>query len=280
MAAINKVNLHNLNDKIIGKSITYSKKNVLGSGSFGCVIKVVNESTQEEFACKTVAKSTIECRKTFKTNQEREIRVHSSVKNEHIVDFIDHFSDDSHIFIVLGFCANGSISDEIDKKSVLSKRECRLYTRQILLGLKYLHDHEILHRDIKPCNILLDQHFIVKIADFGFSIKFDDPELLSTRPQLCGTLQYMAPEIISYRFYTIVSDVWAVGVTAFVMLCGDVPFGGLNPRQMYQRIHKFKLEINGYIDAELLFFLGKLLNKDEISRLSAEECLNLPFMMP
>lgn len=163
-----------------------------------------------------------------------EIRIHRKLKHKHIVEFIESFENEKFIYMIQSLCPNHSLRDLQKHRGTFSNQECRYFINQTLRGLQYIHEREIIHRDLKPSNILIDANMQMKIGDFGLAIHFDDPRLLSR--SLCGTTNYLAPEVINRNGFTYKSDVWAVGVITFVLCFGHKPFDADDLYETHQRI--------------------------------------------
>lgn len=174
---------------------------------------------------------------------QRETRIHNSLDHPNIVKLLHHFDDTESRFLVLELCSNRSLSHLIDQKSFTEYDECRTLIRQILMATKYLHEEDIIHRDLKPCNVLLDGNMNVKICDFGISIENYAPvNELRTR---CGTLGYMAPEILMKRGAVVESDLWSIGVMSLYLYKGKYIFSFSNEYLMsynYSKVNTHSMD--------------------------------------
>lgn len=165
---------------------------------------------------------------------QNEISIHRKLKHQHIVEYVRSFEDDKFVFMVLSLCDNHSLRDLQKSRGIVSIDECRYFISQILKGAQYIHNKNIIHRDLKLSNILIDKNMQMKICDFGLAIRLDDPRLSSR--SLCGTTNYLAPEVISRKGFFCRSDVWAIGVITFVLLFGHKPFEENDAYATHQRI--------------------------------------------
>lgn len=159
-----------------------------------------------------------------------EIKIHCSLKHENIVTFHESFHDTNSVFIIQKLCAQGTLHDLLDRTPgyTLDTNTCKYYLKHILNGLKYLHENHIIHRDLKPSNILLDSYLRAMIGDFGLAMRCDSDEPVFQ--PICGTLSYLPPEVVGQKLVTFKSDVWAVGVIAYLSRFGVKPFIGRNNR--------------------------------------------------
>lgn len=130
----------------------------------------------------------------------------------------------------------------------LDEEEARRLFKQIAEGIHYCHCNNIIHRDIKLENMLLDEHNNIKIIDFGFSICMPNTQRLKI---FCGTPTYMSPEIVSkIEYIGQCADIWSLGILLYVMLCGKFPFKGLNDQDLYKKIKRGAFEIPTYLSAD------------------------------
>lgn len=137
---------------------------------------------------------------------KNEYNIHSSLKHENIVGFIEFFHRRGDLNIILSFCENGSLRHYVKmSQNNLSIHDYQHFVVQILNGVCYMHDQSIIHRDLKCSNLLLDSKMSVKICDFGLAIHANEAKFKSNR--ICGTLNYMAPEILERKLYSFSSDI-------------------------------------------------------------------------
>lgn len=154
---------------------------------------------------------------------ENELNIHRSLKNTYIVEFIDFFYLRSYAFIILSFCDNDSLEKYVREARInLTKKDYAHFVMQILKGVVYMHSKNVIHRDLKADNILLDNKLRVKICDFGFAILADGPRLQSNK--ICGTWTHIAPEVFQGMKPSFASDVWAVGVLTYKLFFNKFPF--------------------------------------------------------
>jgi|Transcript_12066 serine/threonine protein kinase len=205
----------------------YELAEVLGVGSTSTVHRCMNRSTQQSYACKIIDKQHIEERFQGMMEQfHREITALRSLKHPNIIRLYDVYVTNDKIFIVMELMEGGELFDYVVEKGTLNEEEAARIVRKVTSALVYMHSKNIIHRDLKPENLLLRHKprtasdVEVKIIDFGLSKCMVEPVARS----FLGTRGYLAPEMLQRRDYSRAVDTWALGVIAFVLLCGCLPF--------------------------------------------------------
>ncbi|KAM4728021.1 testis-specific serine/threonine-protein kinase 6 [Anableps anableps] len=223
-------------DKTFMETRGYTFKGLLGEGTFGKVVKAESVHLKKLVAIKIIStnkNSSINRDKFF----SREKEIIRSLKHPNIVKTYEVFvSRLETVYVVMELCPQGDVSMLIAARGTLEECfSCRLF-KQLCLAVQYLHGINVVHRDIKCENLLLDMHYNLKLCDFGFSEKLTyvhGKVVLSDTH--CGTLLYAAPEILKNLSYNPkVSDVWSMGIVLYKMLCGSLPFGTTNVTKLVQ----------------------------------------------
>lgn len=223
-----------LNESVEDKPPLFEKDSVNDDDSLNKNECNCDKSNVEWVAVKKMHLTKAKSRKVL----ENEIEIMQNLNNPYIVNFIDVIykeDEDQTIFIIIEYCGGGNLKEYV-KNRRLKEKYARLFFQQIALGLEYLHSKSIIHRDIKPHNILLTTNRkTIKIADFGFAKIIGSDALTET---MCGSPMYMAPEIIRGKSYTSKADLWSVGVMMYEALTGFHPFQGAN--SLYDLIDKIE----------------------------------------
>jgi hypothetical protein len=194
----------------------------LGRGRFSVVCECVNKATGVHCAVKIIDKTTIE--KSEKESLRTEIAVLKLVNHPNIIKLEGLYETRKYIYIVMEMLKGGELFERIVGRPRFSEAECRRLLRPLLESVAYLHDLGIVHRDLKPENILCGEELEdLKIADFGLSKMVMPKEKMDAA---CGTLSYVAPEVLTFQGYGKEADLWSVGVIMFLLLCGKLPFDG------------------------------------------------------
>ncbi|KAJ3040632.1 Serine/threonine-protein kinase plk4 [Rhizophlyctis rosea] len=152
-----------------------------------------------------------------------EVEVHWQLHHPSILELFNYFEDDADVYMVMELCKNGEMYRYIQRRGrPLSEPEARGIMTQLVQGMLYLHFSGIIVRDLELSNLIFAQDFELKIGDFGLAVKLSDPD--GERKTMCGTHNYISPEIVSRQPYGLMSDVWSLGCMLVVILTGTPPF--------------------------------------------------------
>lgn len=263
-----------MNDKMnngpkLGDSIKdYEVYEFLGKGGFAEVYRARSRSSGLLVAIKMVDKAQLRSCSGLSRRVQQEVAIHSRLKHPSILELYNYFEDRRYVYLVVEFCAGGALQGYLDARGTpLSESEARHLLRQVVDGLLYLHSHHILHRDLSPANLLLTKDLHVKIADFGLATRLSHPSERHTT--LCGTPNFISPEVASRGPHGLEADVWGIGVLLYVVLTGRPPGASAYGLQCLPR----KLSP----DARSL--LAGLLERDPRQRLPLHEVLQQPFFL-
>uniref|UniRef100_A0A8C9YE49 Serine/threonine-protein kinase Chk1 n=1 Tax=Sander lucioperca TaxID=283035 RepID=A0A8C9YE49_SANLU len=194
----------------------------LGEGAYGEVKLLVNRQTEEAVAVKVIDTSQA---KECAENVKKEVCVHKMLNHANIVRFFGHRKEGVTMYLFLEYCTGGELFDRIEPDVGMAEKDAHKFFQQLIAAVEYLHCAGFTHRDIKPENILLDDKDNLKLTDFGLAtmFRFKGRERLLNR--LCGTLPYVAPELLSQPEYKAQpADIWACGIVLTAMLAGELPW--------------------------------------------------------
>ncbi len=260
----------------------------IGSGSFGTVCLGMNSMTGEIMAVKQVNIPSEENLDEMGARQrgmidslQREMGLLRELHHENIVSYFGSSVEDGNINIFIEYVPGGSVSSMLGSYGPFEEPLVRSFVRQILIGLNYLHDKNIIHRDIKGANVLIDLKGGVKITDFGISKKVNADLLNSNtrRASMQGSVYWMAPEVVKQIAYTPKADIWSVGCLVVEMFTGKHPFPNYTQMQAIFRIGAMASpEIPKWCSEDAKDFLAKTFVGDYQERQSALELLSHRFL--
>ncbi|XP_068003509.1 serine/threonine-protein kinase PLK1 [Melanerpes formicivorus] len=246
----------------------------LGKGGFARCYELTEAESQEVFAGKVVPKSLL-VKPHQKEKMSMEIAIHRSLAHRHVVGFHGFFEDSNFVYVVLELCRRRSLLELHKRRKVLSEPEVRYYLRQTILGCQYLHSNRVIHRDLKLGNLFLSDDMEVKIGDFGLATKVEyDGERKKT---LCGTPNYIAPEVLGKKGHSFEVDIWSIGCIMYTLLVGKPPFETSCLKETYIRIKKNEYTIPQHINPVAANLIQKMLRSDPATRPTIDELLSDEF---
>ncbi|KAH0788379.1 CAMK family protein kinase [Histomonas meleagridis] len=251
----------------------YTLLEEIGSGGFSTVYLISsNRYVDQFFVAKAI--NLIYCKNKEKYDTVKtEVSALIGIRHPNIISIYDHFRENDIYYIVLEYCPNGSLGDYIKRHGTVPTYNLIKFAKQILEALQFCKNIGIAHRDIKPCNILLDKYNRLKLADFGFAQKLTNRKVTS----FVGSLHYLPPEVLHMQSYDPVkADVWSLGITFFAMATGRLPFYGNNPTQLLSNISTHFVVIPDDVDKGFANVIRSMLKIEPKERASYEEILKSP----
>ncbi|KAI6233146.1 Serine/threonine-protein kinase PLK [Aphelenchoides fujianensis] len=218
-----------------GRQVAFERGRFLGKGGFARCYELIDKTRNITYAGKVISK-TILIKKSQRDKVMQEVMIHSSLKHPHIVRLDGHFEDADNVFVLLELCARRSLMELHKRRRVVTEPEARYFTHHVVSGCQYLHGLKIIHRDLKLGNLFINDDMQLKIGDFGLATKveFDGQQ----KQTLCGTPNYIAPEMLLKMGHSYGVDVWAIGCILYTLLVGKPPFETESLKQTYSKIRK------------------------------------------
>jgi len=209
-----------------------------------------------------------------------EIKIHQSLHHDNVICFEHFFEDAKNAYILLEICKNQTMNELLRRRKRLTELEVQCYFLQMIAGVKYLHEHRVIHRDLKLGNLFLTDKMQLKLADFGLATKLEFEG--DRKRTVCGTPNYIAPEILEGKDgHSYEVDIWSLGVILFTLLLGKPPFETSSVKTTYKRIKANAYDFPDHIiildDAKDLIM--KMLTPDPLCRLTLTEILNHSFIL-
>jgi len=264
---------------------TKNFKEVLGSGTYGSVIKASTKEGNQLRAIKVIPKSKVKDAERFKS----EIEILAQLDHPNIIKLYETFEDNRHVYLVTELCKGGELFDRIISKGHFTEAEARNTFIQIMHAINYCHTNQICHRDLKPENfLLLDERpeTTLKVIDFGLSkvfskLKEQKPQAKVSMTTRAGTPYYISPEVLAGN-YDESCDIWSAGVILYILLCGYPPFYGNTDAQILEAVKKGYYDFSSPewkdVSESAKDLIKKMLCKPD-KRLKADAVLRHPWMV-
>lgn len=243
----------------------YELYDCIGQGSFASVYRGQHRDTRQVVAVKAIVRARLNAK--LQENLDAEIRILQSTQHPNVMQLHEVATTERHVYLVLEFCPGGDLMQVIRKHGAQSEEQTRLYLVQLARGLQHLRQRNLIHRDLKPQNLLLSStspNAVLKIGDFGFARHIQHQDLAET---MCGSPLYMAPEILNFQRYDAKADLWSVGTIMYELLVGRPPYTGANHVQLLHNIKSRAPQWPTHVSAACGSLLQGLLQRDPMVRL-------------
>jgi serine/threonine protein kinase len=248
----------------------------LGQGSFAKVYEGYDKRLRQRVAIKVIDKRKIQEPKRRGLIQT-EVNILARMKQKNIVEFYRLVEDHKRLFIVMSLCGATTVNvfcRQFQDKRLNDEQAYAIFS-QIAKGVRYMHEHNVAHRDLKLTNILIDEHYSVKIIDFGFACEANEMHRM-----YCGTPSYMSPEIVEKKVYAPKpTDVWAMGVILYKLLSGEYAFGAEDHPELKQNIINVRYEIPTYFSGRVKNFLECCFEYEPNNRMTLTQMFEHPWML-
>ncbi|XP_075752107.1 aurora kinase A-B isoform X1 [Rhipicephalus microplus] len=246
----------------------------LGKGKFGNVYLAREKTTKYVVALKVMFKSQLQ-KNGVEHQLRREIEIQSHLRHPNILCLFNWFHDETRVYLILEYAPQGELYRQLTSARRFTDKRAATYIYQLCNALKVCHAQKVIHRDIKPENLLVGINGEIKIADFGWSVHAPS----SRRATMCGTLDYLPPEMIEGATYNEKVDHWALGILIYEFLVGKPPFESPTTQETYRRIRECRVQCPPYVSAEARDLIGKLLRRRPSERISLDEVKGHPWVV-
>ena len=247
------------------------KHKILGEGAFSKVLKVKSKLDNKIYALKKIDINKVS--KSDCENLKVEIKLHQKLFHKNIIKFYDCLQVKNMVYFLLEYATNGCLFFYIHSQKGIPEQITLRFLYQTALAIKHLHDRNLIHRDIKPENILIDENFNVKLCDFGWSCFLNNDDY---RTSVCGTYEYMSPEIVNDRLHTNKVDMWCLGILLYELLHGNPPYKASDLDEIHKEISQNRIMINSCISKDTKDLMKNLLRKNPENRYDIDEMLRHP----
>lgn len=245
----------------------------LGKGKFGNVYLAREKKSHYVVALKVLFKSQI-IDSEIEHQVRREVEIHCRLRHPNILRMYGYFHDEKRIYLILEYAKHGALYKLLKERERFDEKTAAIYLRDLTKALIYCHSKKVIHRDIKPENLLIGHNYELKIADFGWSVHSPS----SRRMTLCGTLDYLSPEMIEGKPHSYAVDIWSLGVLCYELLVGLPPFDSKDTHQTYRKIKYVIVKYPDYISELAKDLMGKLLVVEPENRLPLVNVLQHPWI--
>ncbi|XP_066147968.1 aurora kinase B-like [Euwallacea fornicatus] len=247
----------------------------LGEGKFGKVYLAKEKKTDFLVALKTLIKKEL-VKNKVERQVLREIEIQSNLKHPNILQLLTWFHDSHRIYLVLEYGGKGELYNHLKAapNGRFDEETAAKYVYQVADGLEYCHQNNVIHRDIKPENLILTITGDVKVADFGWSVHTQS----MNRKTMCGTLDYLAPEMVDGKRYKHFVDYWCLGILCYEFLHGYPPFESKEPNDTYKRIRNRDLKYERFITVGARDLIDRLVVIDGKERLNLKGVMTHPWI--
>ncbi|KAI3384445.1 hypothetical protein SNEBB_001280 [Seison nebaliae] len=244
-----------IEDRIEG--LQYEKMNFLGRGGFAKCFEFKNLTDGKIVAGKVVSKAHLE-KQTQHDKILQEIEIHKCLNHDHIVKFYSCFEDRANLYLILELCSKRSLMEMHKRRRKITEYETRYFLLQLISGIQYLHNERIIHRDLKLGNIFINDEMNLKIGDFGLATLMQSRS--KKKKTLCGTPNYIAPEVLTKSGHGFEADIWSLGCIMYVLLIGKPPFETTSLKDTYDRIKRCVYERPTTISSEAENLISMMLS--------------------
>lgn len=246
----------------------------LGKGKFGNVYLAREKVSHYVVALKVLFKSQI-LDSEIEHQVRREVEIQCRLRHPNILRMYGYFHDEKRIYLILEYAKHGALYKLLKERGRFEEKTAAIYVRDLTKALMYCHLKKVIHRDLKPENLLIGHNWELKMADFGWSVHTPS----SRRMTLCGTLDYLSPEMIEGKPHNYAVDVWSLGVLCYELLVGLPPFDSKETHQTYKKIRYVIVKYPEFVSENAKDLIGRLLVVNPEQRLPLSNVLQHPWIL-
>ncbi|EAX98372.1 CAMK family protein kinase [Trichomonas vaginalis G3] len=255
---------------------SYQIKYNIGKGGFAQVYYAIHKLTGTKVAIKIIPKSKFSDDTDSKIRIQREIEILRKIRHPFVAELFDVVETDDNICIIMEYAQNGTLLNYLNEFGPFTEENAKLIFAQLIIVMKYLFSNfQIVHRDIKAENILLDSNNNIRVIDFGLSSYQLGGQLFKTQS---GSPCYASPELLLCKEYTIAADIWSAGVLLYALVSGNLPFQDQNMTKLVQKIAFKELDYPDNFSDQLIDLLKKILQRDQSKRITLDEIMAHPWV--
>ena len=254
----------------------YQVLDLLGKGGFACVYRALACKTGQYVAIKMIDKKLMKSA-NMAGRVRNEAEIHCQLKHPSIVELYSYFEDKNYVYMVMELCAKGELYTFMRaNQKIFNEVEASKIFKQIIEAVVYLHSHGIIHRDLSLANLLLTNNESVKISDFGLATRMKDSK--DQHFTMCGTPNFISPEIATRNAHSFETDVWSLGSMLYTLLVGRPPFDTENIKSTLNKVVNVQFEIPSHLSIDAQDLIFSLLKKEPDQRLKLFDILRHPFI--
>lgn len=246
----------------------------LGQGKFGRVYLAREKQSKYIVGIKILNKAQIQA-EGMECQLRREIEVQSQVRHKNILRLFGYFYDSTRIYLIVEYAPRGELFKQLCSMGRFDEKQAASYIVQMSDAIRYCHSKHIIHRDIKPENILIGLNGELKVADFGWAVHAPN----SRRTTLCGTIDYLPPEMVTGKDHDATVDVWELGILLYEFLTGGPPFEEESQRATFRRIRDVDIKFPQYVPPLARDLILKFLQKDPQKRIDLKDVRSHPWIV-
>jgi len=213
--------------------------------------------------------------KNLITQLKREVEIHSRLRHENVVRMEGYFYDAQAVYLVLEYAHKGELYKVLQAQGRLAESQAAKHVMEVARALRYCHSKGVIHRDIKPENLLVMEDGTVKLGDFGWAVVIEED---TRRQTLCGTLDYLPPEMVMEQEYGPEVDAWSLGVLAYELIVGYPCFETQSNEATFTKITTAELQFPSHVSQEAQSFISSLLHKDPSKRPTMNQLVVHPWL--